>query len=244
MMSLMQGRRAARKFALLALYQLESTRGKLPESFPENKTLVDLLRLSAQALSLQAQDAIEKAAETFKDTSEAIMELEFEHPTNLNSPMGAKQVAVDMPSTQDTLKKLDSCLLACEWLWDVINIPQMLLHATDKDVEQYTVDIVNLVCKHNIELSEKIDAYAEDWSVERLVKMDRLILKVALTEMYHRDDIDTGVAVNEAIELAKLYSMPDSYKFINGILGKVALTLNEPKSPASSIPTLTEAVQS
>jgi transcription antitermination protein NusB len=125
-------------------------------------------------------------------------------------------------------------LQACEWLWDVIQIPQMLLHATDPDVEAYTFEMVNLVCKHDALLSERIDTYAEDWKVDRLVKMDRLILKLALAEILHRPDIDTAVAVNEAVELAKIYSLPDSFKFINGILGKVIETIGQDAVPADA----------
>jgi N utilization substance protein B len=63
--------------------------------------------------------------------------------------------------------------------------------------------------------------------------MDRLILKLALAEILYETDIDYNVSVNEAVELAKVYSLPESYKFINGVLGKVLQDLKEAQDETS-----------
>jgi N utilization substance protein B len=231
--NLLQGRRVARKFALLALYQLEASRGSLPAKVAEDKSLTSLIRSSAQTLVLHAQDDIEAAADLFKSVSEQIMTAEFEHPTNLNSSFDAPQVAVPLPSTQDTLHSLDKCLLACEWVWNVLAVPQMLVHLEDQHVEDYATHMIACVCEHNDALTEKLEAYTADWKTDRLIKMDRLILKLALAEILYEDGLDYGVSVNEAVELAKAYSLPESYKFINGVLGKIVQDLKNP--PAESV---------
>jgi N utilization substance protein B len=74
-------------------------------------------------------------------------------------------------------------------------------------------------------LREKSDAiisrYSQGWSLERMPNADRNILRIALYEIFHVDDIPVNVSVNEAVELAKDYSTVDSARFINGVLGNV-----------------------
>lgn len=69
------------------------------------------------------------------------------------------------------------------------------------------------------ELDAIIVHYAAGWTLERMANVDRNLLRLALYEMLHRDDIPQSVSINEAVELAKSYSTADSAKFINGILG-------------------------
>ena len=70
---------------------------------------------------------------------------------------------------------------------------------------------------------EKIDAiieeYAAGWTLERMANADRNLLRLALYEILHRDDIPQSVSVNEAVELSKTYSTAESARFINGIIG-------------------------
>ncbi|MDA8235120.1 MAG: transcription antitermination factor NusB [Clostridia bacterium] len=71
------------------------------------------------------------------------------------------------------------------------------------------------------ELDAVIQKIALEWDLERIAKVDRNILRLALYEMLFEDDIPYNVSVNEAIELAKVFSTEESGKFVNGILGKV-----------------------
>lgn len=70
-------------------------------------------------------------------------------------------------------------------------------------------------------IDEIIRQVALDWNLDRMANVDRNILRLALFEIYYRPDIPNAVAVNEAVEMAKIYSTDDSGKFVNGILGKV-----------------------
>lgn len=76
------------------------------------------------------------------------------------------------------------------------------------------------------EIDEKLRSYAREWSLERMANVDRNILRLALYEMIHREDVPLSVSINEAVEMAKVYSTPDSGRFINGILGKIASALS------------------
>lgn len=71
-------------------------------------------------------------------------------------------------------------------------------------------------------VDENIGKYAIDWTVERMPATDRNILRIAVYEMLFADEkLAPGVAINEAVEIAKLYGTEDSPRFINGILGKM-----------------------
>lgn len=74
-------------------------------------------------------------------------------------------------------------------------------------------------------LDELIAQYAIGWSNERIARVDMCILRMAIYEMLYRDDVPTGAAIDEAVELAKRYGGERSYAFVNGILGSVAKTL-------------------
>ena len=67
-----------------------------------------------------------------------------------------------------------------------------------------------------------ITKYASGWTLERIASVDRNLLRLALCEMLFRSDIPYSVSINEAVELAKIYSTAESGKFVNGILGNFA----------------------
>ncbi len=69
------------------------------------------------------------------------------------------------------------------------------------------------------ELDAIITRLASGWTLERMANADRNILRIALFEILHREDIPQSVSINEAVELAKSYSTAESSGFINGILG-------------------------
>ncbi|TJX61431.1 transcription antitermination factor NusB [Soehngenia saccharolytica] len=68
-------------------------------------------------------------------------------------------------------------------------------------------------------INELIEKYTEGWTLERLPKVDLSILRIAFYEILYREDIPVEVSINEAIEIAKKYSTPDAFKYINGVLG-------------------------
>lgn len=74
--------------------------------------------------------------------------------------------------------------------------------------------------EHKDESDRVISERAVGWTIERMATVDRNILRLAIFELNHRDDIPANIAVNEAVELAKRFGEEDSGKFINGILGE------------------------
>ena len=70
-------------------------------------------------------------------------------------------------------------------------------------------------------LKRQIQKYSNGWDISRLVKMDKDILRIAITELLFIKNTSVKVIVDEAVELAKKYSTEDSSSFINGILAKI-----------------------
>ena len=71
------------------------------------------------------------------------------------------------------------------------------------------------------EIDKKIDELSVGWKRERMGKVELTIIRLAVYEALYDDDVPTGVAINEAVELAKKYGGDDSPSFVNGILGKL-----------------------
>jgi len=75
---------------------------------------------------------------------------------------------------------------------------------------------------HREELDTEIAALARGWDLNRIAALEKSILRVALFELRHRDDIPDEVAIDEAVSLAKRYCGADAPGFVNGILGTAA----------------------
>jgi len=88
--------------------------------------------------------------------------------------------------------------------------------------------LIHGVLEHRTELDERIKHYAENWDIHRMAVVDRNILRLAIFEMLHREDIPPIVSINEAVDIAKKFSTQDSGKFVNGILDKVKGELVRP----------------
>lgn len=107
---------------------------------------------------------------------------------------------------------------------------EVLSHNLDKlnlseSSQLFLRQLVEGTITHLTEIDAEITKYAQDWKLERMLSTDRNILRMAVYELKFRNDIPAGVAVNEAVELAKVYGDEDSGKFVNGILGNIVRDL-------------------
>lgn len=85
----------------------------------------------------------------------------------------------------------------------------------------YAEQLIQGVFEHLPELDAAIESVSERWAPGRIGRIERNILRVALFEMRHRDDVPTNVAINEALEVAKRYGSDDAPRFVNGILDRL-----------------------
>ena len=77
-------------------------------------------------------------------------------------------------------------------------------------------------------IDEHIMKHVKNWELHRIAAVDRNILRLAIYEMLHREDIPPVVSINEAVDIAKKFSTEDSGKFVNGILDKIRAELPRP----------------
>ena len=89
---------------------------------------------------------------------------------------------------------------------------------SENDME-YIRHLVGLVAEHRAELDETVARYASGWTLSRISRISLAILRCAICEILYLDDVPTGTAINEAVEIAKRYEEPETARFINGILG-------------------------
>ncbi|MEC5192186.1 MULTISPECIES: transcription antitermination factor NusB [unclassified Arthrobacter] len=92
---------------------------------------------------------------------------------------------------------------------------------TDQIVNPYTLDIVEGVLSHQVAIDEFLETYSQGWTLERMPSVDRIILRIGTWELLYNDDVPDGVAVSEAVALAKTLSTDESPQFINGLLGRL-----------------------
>ncbi|CAN5860221.1 hypothetical protein BH23ACT12_BH23ACT12_08010 [soil metagenome] len=102
---------------------------------------------------------------------------------------------------------------------------EILQRYSDNPGFTFAAELVKGVVAHASELDELISSHAKDWKIDRMPVIDRNLLRMALFEMLYLDDVPAPVAINEAVELAKIYSTEDSSRFVNGLLGSVSAEL-------------------
>lgn len=98
-------------------------------------------------------------------------------------------------------------------------------HEDIKDDLEYFRSTVTGIITNRDKLDESISAYLKNWTLDRIPKLDKAILETAIYEISYNDEIPTGVAINEAVKLAKKYGTDDSYSYINGVLSSYEKSL-------------------
>lgn len=97
----------------------------------------------------------------------------------------------------------------------------------DTSAVKFAEKLLLITVDHAHEYDEVIQNHIKNWKVERLAILDKLILRMAISEFLHFEDVPTKVTINESIELAKEYSTRKSGNFVNGILDAVLSQLQD-----------------
>ncbi len=107
-----------------------------------------------------------------------------------------------------------------------VELPPPTSH--EASVQLFANPLIRGTIEHRDELDKSIELYAQNWSIKRIAVVDRNILRLAIYEMNHCEDIPPVVSINEAVDIAKKFSTPDSGKFVNGLLDRVKKELMRP----------------
>jgi len=106
-------------------------------------------------------------------------------------------------------------------------------------VRLFADPLIRGALEHRDESDAVIVKHAKNWELHRIAAGDRNILRLAIFEMLHREDIPPVVSINEAVDIAKKFSTQDSGKFVNGILDKIRAEILRPARTAKDAPAAT-----
>lgn len=104
-----------------------------------------------------------------------------------------------------------------------ISIPATNINdETDQEVANYSLDLVKGIKENQTQIDEMISNSLKDWSFDRIPRVDRNILRIAVYELLFQKDVPTNVVISEAVNLAESLSTAESSAFINGALGTIS----------------------
>lgn len=212
----MQARRASREMALILFSQI----GKNAKVYTK-KDIEDIILKSVRTLTSNAMEDLKLTVSSLDEIKESILDYETDHEINLQRPIGTANKPVPMILTSDFIKKIDVMNDVAEKAILAMEIAEMSTLEEKSDVKEYIVQIAQEFQNHRKEVDAEIQKFSVGWNIDRLVKIDKDILRIAITELLFVQQTPHKVVIDEAIELAKKYSTEDSSSFINGILGKV-----------------------
>lgn len=122
----------------------------------------------------------------------------------MNKRLRAREIAVEVTYQLDVRRETDfSALLA---------------YYDEPYDKAYTVDLLSKLIAAKEEIDIMISTYLKKWTIDRIPKLERAILEVAITEIKYMDDIPIKVSISQALNLTSKYSDEQSTKFINGLL--------------------------
>jgi N utilization substance protein B len=117
--------------------------------------------------------------------------------------------------------------------------PQMLERFCDnfnppQKARPFFMKLVNGVLKAGPQIDTLIERFSKNWSVQRMARVDRNIMRVAVFEMLFCPDIPPKVSINEAIDIGKKFGTEDSGAFINGIVDSIRIAIENGEIPIQS----------
>lgn len=102
-------------------------------------------------------------------------------------------------------------------------LAQKIYSLEDGEPDGFCIELVEGVERYSDGIDATISEVSQNWVLSRMPFVDRNILRLATYEILYDTEVPPSVAINEAVELAKVYGGDDSSKFVNGVLGKIAL---------------------
>ena len=197
----MQARRAARELALILFSQFDKKIAQYNQAEFE-----DIILKSVRTLTNNAIDELKVSVGAINAMKEYVDTYEAESPVNLSRPLQSNNIPVALPMTSDLSGRLDELLNICEKVVLALEIAEMTALEHTGDVKNYVIEIANTFKEHASEIDGLIQKFAHGWDIDRLVKIDKDILRIAIAELMYIESAPVKVVVDEALELAKKYS--------------------------------------
>ncbi|MBD2576971.1 transcription antitermination factor NusB [Oscillatoria sp. FACHB-1406] len=206
-----QPRRISRELALLSLSQIKGSSEQL-----QHQQLNDLVVAAIRTLTTEINDVLETAAAEVRRSSDRILASET-RASDLQSAKAMVKEAIEL--TQTAINRLGT----------TVELPEFIQLAERQEVRKYALDLIGAISRRKGEIEELLGKALVDWQFDRLSRIDRDILSIAVAEIWFFE-LPEQVAINEAVELAKRYSDEEGHRFINGVLRRVSNILKEEAS--------------
>ncbi len=101
-------------------------------------------------------------------------------------------------------------------------VVETAIQCRDLETDTFMLNLVEQARQHKDEVDDIISRYSTKWKVERLSAVSYALIRMAICEILYSQDVPVGVAINEAVELAKRYGGDEDAPFVNGVLGAFA----------------------
>jgi len=175
-------------------------------------------------------------------SSQTLTELEVEHPHNVDSVEELTSIPLNSGVLKEQIASIERAL---ELVAEALDVPEMAMHSahdpieikcrkcdsaqqiylerdSKSDVREFVISLVSTYLDHKNEVDELIKKAKAKWQLERMVSIDRDILRLAFTEAFFMPDVPVNVCISEAVELCHRFADDKAAKFINGILGDIS----------------------
>ncbi len=148
-----------------------------------------------------------------------------------NSQEISEEITIEPNAISRYKKREQAFILSFETLFSDTDIDELADNAVDSN-DEYLSDYAIECAKGILENAEIIDEYIslnlkKGWKISRISKVSYAVMRLAVYEMLFVSDVPVSVSINEAVELAKKYSIPDESAFVNGVLGSIAKSIDE-----------------
>lgn len=117
------------------------------------------------------------------------------------------------------------------------------LNTGEREVVDFATRLVEGTLKNRDDIDQKLQAVTRNWDLRRMAIVDRNVLRMAVFELMHCADVPPKVAINEAIEVGKKYSTANSGGFVNGILDRIRIDLENKKVEDAAAEAKAEAAE-
>jgi len=151
-----------------------------------------------------------------------LLNAEADHPDNEKHISQLKDVLI--PDTGILKQQVEALQKSANELYNALELPELIIHSSQGETMEYTKRLLINYFDNKEKVNGVIEQAAQrrdkekKWKVERMVRLDRDILRVATTELLYFSDVPTEVVCDEAVKAAEKYGSTESKKFVNGVL--------------------------
>lgn len=227
--TLVYARHIGRELALLCLSSLAQHQD---EASLDQAQLSDILERSVRMLTSEAEAYLQSTGKVIEAAYESLDQIDaedaLEHAeSNRDLQVAKRNAGRELNQIRERLRTQAEALAnAVNLLGESLNVPLLRILSDNSHVRPFTLKLIASWRENREQIDALINSVSDDWQVERMNTVDRDLIRVAATEMLFDPIADTQgadatplpVAINEAVELAKKYGTPDSYRFVNAVL--------------------------